>query len=335
MNLDRLATRVLRVAQEANPAVTEVRLTELNGGMSSLTYRVDLISSSGADVCVLKVAPPRLAPTGSRDVLRQTRLLNGLAQAGTVPVPAVWFSMDAESVDDPPFFAMDYCAGETYEPVLHGPRRDLSAGTMRERVFTAIRTLAELHAVDAATVGLGYEPPVSLEAEIERWERALTTVSDDLRIGADAAAQALRAEVPAGRPPTLIHGDYRLGNLLFDGTELTAVVDWEIWARNDSRTDLGWLCLMASPDELPLSGVKDLPLPSVAEIVEIYQRASGYSVRDWGWFRALTQFRYAASLSLLVKRQRRNPSSDPDALALRAQRIRLMLANVPRFVADS
>ncbi|HRE03927.1 MAG TPA: phosphotransferase, partial [Ilumatobacteraceae bacterium] len=88
-------------------------------------------------------------------------------------------------------------------------------------------------------LGLGGEPITTLGDEIDRWERAFTTVSGlpDASRAAEVIG-ALRASVPPGIPARIIHGDFRLGNMLASGAHLNAVVDWEIWGRSDPRLDL-------------------------------------------------------------------------------------------------
>ena len=74
--------------------------------------------------------------------------------------------------------------------------------------------------------------------EVRRWVRTLETVPDDLREGYPEAAEALLGSAPDLLGPTVVHGDYRLGNMLCDGTTITGVIDWELWTASDPRIDL-------------------------------------------------------------------------------------------------
>ena len=101
------------------------------------------------------------------------------------------------------------------------------------------------------SVGLDDEPEVGLDAEVERWVRMFETVTDDLRSGFERAAAALRDTIPEAVPSTIVHGEYRLGNLLAHGDDVAAIIDWELWSREDPQsvmvTRQSVTCQPASP----------------------------------------------------------------------------------------
>jgi aminoglycoside phosphotransferase (APT) family kinase protein len=176
--------------------------------------------------------------------------------------------------------------------------------------------MAALHRVDLAALNLSDEPVVGLDVEIDRWCRSLATVEPTLAPQWRVVADALRAAQPAQLPATLVHGDFRLGNLLADGDRIVAVIDWEIWSVGDPRVDAGWFLANADPRTYgratPLSG----RTPPPAELAAVYAGALGRQVADLDWFQALACFKSAATWSLIVKHNRRRGSLDPGLEAM-------------------
>ena len=290
-----------------------VDVAPLTGGASSLTYsaRVD-----GQRVAV-KVAPPGLPPVLNRDVLRQARILRAL-RATEVPVPEVLFEDGGDSPDVPPFFVMSFVEGASTEPLFDrepgGDEDDEDeddAGTVAERLRNATRTLAALHALDPVHLGLAGEPAVGPGDEIDRWHRLLDTVDPELAPGWPDAAASLRASEPAPVAAAVVHGDFRLGNLLAQGVAITAVVDWEIWAVGDPRVDVGWFLVNADPETYGRDTRYAGALPSPAALLDVYA-ALGRPVADMRWFEALACFKSTATWSLIVKHNRRRPEPDPE-----------------------
>ncbi len=278
----------------------------LAGGASSLTYSA-LVAG---DRVVVKVAPPGLAPVRNRDVLRQARLLHAL-QGTAVPVPAVVWEDAGDPPEVPPLFVMTFLPGTSLEP-LFDRDGDEPAPVVADRLRDAAATMATLHALDPATIGLADDPVVDPGAEVERWCAVLGTVDDALAPGWREVAAALRARTPAPVAPAVVHGDFRLGNLLADGVAVTAVIDWEIWSVGDPRVDLGWFLVNADPETYQRSTRYAGALPSPAELLDVYAGALGREVVDVGWFEALANFKSTATWSLIVKHNRRRDDPDPD-----------------------
>ncbi|HLT11621.1 MAG TPA: phosphotransferase family protein, partial [Micromonosporaceae bacterium] len=236
-----LAVRATRAGQEWREGLTVSDVRPLSGGSSSLTFIADASWPAGDQQVVLKVAPPGLEPVRNRDVLRQGRLMNALHGAPGVKVPEVYFSAAGKSKEVPPFVAMAFVAGECVEPLLEDDRTDALRERTRTRFLDAARMLGNLHRVVPAEVGLGDEPVVTIEDEINRWTRAFTTAPEDLQGEYETCAKALHATVPQPMAHVVNHGDFRLGNTLCDGTKVTSIIDWEIWSVGDPRIDLTWL----------------------------------------------------------------------------------------------
>ncbi|MGH3494261.1 MAG: phosphotransferase family protein, partial [Sciscionella sp.] len=238
-----LIRRVTTVARRTSPGAVVDGLRRLEGGVSSLTYAATLTDALGDRPIVLKVAPPGLAPVRNRNVLRQARVLGGLADLPGFPVPAVLFQDVGEPPEVPPLFAMELCPGDSYEPMLDVSDSPPAPDVAGERMRVAARALARLHTVAPRTLGLGDEPVSPVREELDRWARLFATVDPDIGVGHEKLHARLAQRVPEDIAAQLLHGDYRVANMLFTGPKLEAVIDWEIWSVGDPRSDLAWLLM--------------------------------------------------------------------------------------------
>src|SRR4051794_744877 len=283
-------------------------LEPLLGGMASITYSAR--TADGTRV-VVKVAPPGLEPVRNRDVLRQARVLRAIASAADVAVPGVWGADAGTPPEVPPLFVMDFVDGESYEPRHSDVSERPPAEDVLARAGAAARMLAALHAVSPTELGLD-EPPTTLEAEVERWRKALATcdLAQDIRAAEAEAHRRLRAALPAPIGPAVLHGDWRLGNMQCVGAEIRAVIDWEIWSIGDPRLDLAWLRLMSDPTH-PTAAAPDAPTLEPAGLLAAYEEAARAPVPDLAWFDALVRYKQAAASALLVKNAERRGDSSP------------------------
>jgi aminoglycoside phosphotransferase (APT) family kinase protein len=302
-DLDRLAERL------AVAGVSDVRPME--GGASSLTYGGRL----GGRRVVVKVAPPGVMPLLHRDVLRQARLIRAL-EPTPVPVPEVLWQDPGLPPAVPPLFVMSLLEGSALEPLFDLEEPGPAEPAVAERWRNGARTMAQLHRIEPASLGLGHEPVVGPEQEIDRWCRLLETVDAALVPGWEGMAGTLRSSVPASLPTAIVHGDFRLGNLLAVGERITGIVDWEIWSVGDPRVDLGWFLLNADPETYGRPTRYVGSTPPATELASIYADGLGREVSDLGWFQALASFKSAATWSLIVKHNRRRTSPDPNHEAM-------------------
>ncbi len=294
-------------------------LTKMPTGMSSVTFRLDVratsfarsgtLSSQPIARLAVKLAPPGLEPVRNRDVLRQARVLLALAGADGVVVPRVLFQDTGDPPDVPPMFAMTFEDGDCFEPQSDEgevpPPDEIAA-----RATSAARMLAALHAVPADHPAVAGEPVMALAAEIERWVALFATVEDDLRPHpAVVCGQRLMEGLPDALAPALIHGDYRLGNIIYAGPEPRAIIDWEIWAVEDPRVDLAWFMLNSDPDK-PSAIRRDVGMPPLDELLAVYEERRGSQVADLDWFHALVRFKQAAITASIVKNNRRRGTAD-------------------------
>ncbi len=282
-------------------------VSPLAGGASSLTFRG---ARDGRSV-VIKVAPPGVQPVAHRDVLRQARIIKALA-ATRVPVAEVLWEDPGEPPHIPPLFVMSHVEGDSTEPLFDGcePTPDVV-----ERYRNACRTMAALHSLVPAALGLGGEPVVDPVAEVHRWCDTLRTVDAALVPGWQSVRDALLGCAPTALGPTVVHGDFRLGNLLTVGPRVNAVLDWEIWSIGDPRIDVGWFLINADPDTYHRVPAADGVAPPTAELAQIYQN-EGCAIDDLTWFTALACFKSAATWSLIVKHNRRfrSPRAELEAM---------------------
>jgi aminoglycoside phosphotransferase (APT) family kinase protein len=305
----------------ARLAPTGVRgLRPLSGGASSLTY----VGTLAKQRVAVKVAPPGLEPIRNRDVLRQARIIRALGPS-PVPVPEILWEDPGALPDVPPLFVMSYVEGSVLEPLFDvEPADDVDHAVVAERLRSAARTLAVLHRIAPPTVCLVGEPVVGPAEEVDRWSTLLSTVEQSLVPGWEDAAGALRSSVPDADPAAIVHGDFRLGNLLSVGDRIVAVVDWEIWSIGDPRVDLGWFLLNSDPTTYRRPTRYVGSTPSVTELCAVYEDASGREVEHLDWFVASASFKSAATWSLIVKHNRRRPTPDRE--------VETMVQTLPRLL---
>ncbi|MBK1787412.1 phosphotransferase family protein [Prauserella cavernicola] len=302
-----LATRVRR----ALPVRDAGALSVLEGGRSGLTYLI----RAGELGFVVKAVPPGRPATGRNDVLRQAHVLSALDGHG-LPVPAVI----AHETAEPAWFAMSFAAGDATEPVLD-VEGTIAPALARSRMLAAARVLGALHAVPVERVAAGVgaaggaaPDPADPADELDRWTRTMRAVPRELRPGSEELLAALAASVPASVAPVLLHGDFRLGNLLCEGETPTALIDWEIWSVGDPRVDLGWFGVFTDGRLFPGTGRVVDGLPGEDELVEVYRLArgeSGGTDADYTWFRALGRMKMAAIMGHNLRRHREGRHHDP------------------------
>ena len=271
------------VAQQEGLDAVRVRASQLRrlaGGASREIWSLDLELERDGGVerlpLVLRRDPPgRVGDGGDRGLER--RVLRA-ALAGGVPVPRVhWGSGDASLLGSP-FFLMDRVAGETLPRRLLRDERYAAARAAMAGELGAI--LARIHALDLAQADLAglAAPPRDrspARAEVERVAAGVRALAVEPHPVLDLAERWLLERAPEPQRRALVHGDYRVGNVLFDETGVRAILDWELAHVGDPIEDLGWLCTRAwrfgSP--LPAGGVG-----TREALVEAYEAASGSKV---------------------------------------------------------
>jgi aminoglycoside phosphotransferase (APT) family kinase protein len=330
--LAKLPARVRGAVRRRWPVAQVGALEPLPGGISSLTFAAQLSATGEADGrVVVKVAPPGLAPVRNRDVLRQARVIAAVHGAPGVLVPEVLATDDGS----PPFFVMEFVPGQAYEPKWDVSDAPPVPEVVRARVRATARMLARLQAIEPAAVGIE-DPALVLSEEVERWAALFATAGDDLRVNEPELRDALSARLPAATRAggnRILHGDYRLGNIQFDGERPAAIIDWEIWSVGDPRTDLAWLMAFTDPVAQRVTQCDAVnqaaadAMPSAGEVLAAYMAEAELDEAPAAlpWFMAFCYYKLGAAMSVLAKRNRRAPEPDP-GLELVARTLAPMLA---------
>ncbi|TDQ45864.1 phosphotransferase family protein [Actinorugispora endophytica] len=282
----------------ARPGLVGGELTGelIEGGRSNLTYTV----TDGSGRWVVRRPPlGHVLPT-AHDMAREHRVVSALA--GTdVPVPGVVALCEDESVIGARFYVMDFVPGTPYRSA--GQLGALGPERTRDLVLRLVDTLADLHAVDPASVGLADfgRPDGFLERQVRRWGRQLAASRSRELPGVDELRDRLAASLPESGAAAVVHGDYRLDNALVDEEDrIAAVLDWEMSTLGDPITDLALVLAYTSgglPSDIGVSDVQDAPgFPGADEIVARYAERSGRDVSDLGWYLGFAYFKLAVIL---------------------------------------
>ncbi|MET9257343.1 phosphotransferase family protein [Streptomyces sp. NPDC003717] len=268
----------------------------IEGGRSNLTYAV----SDGTARWVVRRPPLGHVLATAHDMRREHRVISALHPTD-VPVPRPVLLCEDEEVLGAPFYVMEYVEGTPYRTAAQlaplGPERTRAA------VLGLVDTLVTLHAVDPAATGLADfgRPDGFLDRQLRRWAKQLDASRNRDLPGIDELHAALGRELPRSPAPTVVHGDYRLDNVLIgDDDRIRAVLDWEMSTLGDPLTDLGLLVMYSQPIGLPGSPVSTTAEaaghPSPAELVERYAAGSGRDVSAVAWYTAFAWFKLAVIL---------------------------------------
>ncbi len=295
----------------ADPAWKDAEVGLISGGKSNLTY---LVSSAAGDV-VLRRPPLGHILATAHDVAREHRVIAGLAGTG-VPVPEALHLCTDEAVLGAPFLVMEYVRGPIARDGL--PEGYADAPEQRRAIADGlVDTLAALHAVEPAAVGLGGfgRPEGYLSRQVSRWVRQWeATPNEEALPELDALAQKLASSVPTGESGPIVHGDFRLDNTILDPDRpgrIAAVLDWEMSTLGDPLADLGlMLVYWAQADDGPtrrsavlVSQTTRLPgFPTRAEVAARYGAASGRDLSDLPWYVAFGCFKLAVVVAGVAAR---------------------------------
>ncbi|MFJ3955288.1 phosphotransferase family protein [Streptomyces sp. Je 1-4] len=273
-----------------------LRAQLIEGGRSNLTYRV----TDGAASWVVRRPPLGHVLATAHDMQREHRVISALHET-PVPVPETLLLCADESVIGAPFYVMELVEGTPYRTA--GQLAPLGPERTRAVVLSLVDTLVELHAVDPQAVGLGDfgRPDGFLERQLRRWGKQLTASKNRELPGIDELHEALGRALPASPAPAVVHGDYRLDNVLIGADDtLKAVLDWEMSTLGDPLTDLGLLAMYSTDLNLPgspvstTSGAPGHPAP--AELIERYAARSGRDTSAIAWYTAFAWFKLAVIL---------------------------------------
>ncbi|MGW8569982.1 phosphotransferase family protein [Streptomyces niveus] len=268
----------------------------IEGGRSNLTYLV----TDGAHDWVVRRPPLGHVLATAHDMKREFRVISALHPTA-VPVPGPLLLCEDPDVLGAPFYLMEYVRGTPYRTAEQlaplGPERTRAA------LLGLVDTLVELHAVDPSAVGLADfgRPEGFLDRQLRRWGKQLDASRNRELPGVDALHAALGRSLPDSPAPTVIHGDYRLDNVLIgDDDRIKAVLDWEMSTLGDPLTDLGLLVMYSAPLEITGSPISTTAgaagHPDPAELVARYAAGSGRDTSAIAWYTAFAWFKLAVIL---------------------------------------
>ncbi|XP_013416643.1 acyl-CoA dehydrogenase family member 10 isoform X1 [Lingula anatina] len=289
-------------------------------GQSNPTY---FISYGGKNLVLRKKPPGKLLPS-AHAVEREYRVMKAVGTQG-VPVPKMLALCEEDSLLGTPFYIMEHVPGRIFKnpllPEMHFEERKQIYAAMNE-------TLCKIHAVDIAKAYLeDYGKHGNyVQRNLTRWIRQYeASKTKDMPV-MDKLSKWLQDHLPAHERCTVVHGDFRLDNLIYHPTrpEVVAVLDWELSTLGDPLTDLATNCLAYHMPEIPgpLTGfanknIQQLGLPSEQEYLDTYCRNLNIPpIANWNFYVAFQCFRGAAILQGVYKRAISGQGAAPDAEAI-------------------
>ena len=273
-----------------------LRAELVSGGRSNLTYRI----WNDEGEWVLRRPPlGHVLPT-AHDMGREYRVITALADTG-VPVPRTIAFCNDVDVIGAPFYVMEMVHGIIVGDDGLPDGYASSAEDKRRMAAALVDTLATLHGVDWRAAGLeGFGRPEGyLERQVRRWAKQWEGNKTRELPAVDELRRQLERHLPGESDSTIVHGDYRLGNAIFDAADpgrILAVLDWEMSTLGDPLADLGWLLVYWNdPDAVPDPSRVDLPsgFPPESFVVERYAATSARAVDDLAFYAALGFYKLA------------------------------------------
>jgi aminoglycoside phosphotransferase (APT) family kinase protein len=290
----------------------------LTGGQSNPTF---VITLDGKKRYVLRKKPSGPLLPSAHAVDREYRVMKALA--GTdVPVPRMLCLCEDESVVGTIFFVMDFAAGRSFwDPALPGVD-----AAERTAIYTEMnRVIAALHSVDYQAVGLGEfgKPGNYFARQIARWSKQYRASETRVIASMDSLIAWLPDNIPPGDETSLVHGDFRLDNMIFHPTEprVIALLDWELSTLGHPLADFAYhmLAWRLRPDEFRgMAGldIKNLGIPNEGDYVAAYCKRTGRQSIDpshWDFYLAYNMFRLACIRQGIMRRVIDGNASNPNA----------------------
>jgi aminoglycoside phosphotransferase (APT) family kinase protein len=271
----------------------------ISGGRSNLTYKVE----SERNVWVLRRPPlGHVLPT-AHDMAREFRVLSGVAKVD-YPAPKPIALCEDSSVNDYPFYVMEYKEGVIIAEELPGGYAETEA-QRRALSQTLVKTLVQLHAIDYKAVGLEDfgRPDGYLERQVRRWAEQWSRSETRPLAEVNELIERLKAAVPQSPAPTIVHGDYRLGNMMLDPQDpgrCVAVLDWEMCTLGDPLSDVGYTLGYWGEAGDSENQIRARPTSSVTarpgfftrrELIDEYGRVSGRDMSAMEYYQVLAYYK--------------------------------------------
>ncbi|MEB3982079.1 phosphotransferase family protein [Mycobacterium sp. 663a-19] len=259
--------------------VTIGNLRALTGGASRTTWAFDAVTDGRRRPLILRAGPPDDAHAGMELEARS----QAAAAAAGAPVPHILVADDSPAALGNPFLICDEIKGET---IVRRIQRRLDETGRANLLRQCARALAAIHRADADLPGL-------TEAdELDEWRARLDAMGDTTATF-EWGFRWLAARRPEPSPTVLVHGDFRMGNLIVDGCDLAAVLDWELVHRGQAYEDLAWFCIRAWRFGAP-AGLGAGGLGSIESFLVAYEEAGGTTVDRvaFHWWLVLATLRW-------------------------------------------
>ena len=271
------------------------------GGHSNLTYR---FTDASGRAFVLRRPPLGHILESAHDMAREHRIISALVKS-KVPVPQTYALCEDKSINDQPFYIMEFVEGIV--PHNSTVLEQLSSDERRSFGLHVIEVLADLHNTDIDAVGLGQlaKKEDYLARQLKRWtQQWLATKTDEIP-DMDRSLELLHEKRPEQIGATVVHGDYRVGNMLIANGKMAALLDWELCTLGDPLADVGYLLnTWAEPGD-PASETAPTGIggfPTRQEFSDLYEEKTGRSLAEINYYRAFSHWRLAAISQGVYKR---------------------------------
>ena len=274
------------------------------GGHSNLTFKA---TDANGQCYVLRRPPLYLVLATAHDMGREHKIIAALADTD-VPVPQAFGLCEDEAVNERPFYVMDFVDGRVVRNQNQAAALDPE---VRKAASTSIaQTLARIHAVDVDEVGLGDlgRKEDYIARQLRRWLRQFEESKTQDRPQIQEVHDHLVAHIPDQGLAGIVHGDYRLDNcMLDDDGQVVAVLDWELCTLGDRNADVAQLLVYWAEPGDPESALDSPPtatpgFASRAEMLDLYQQASGRDIHNFEFYMAFGYWKLACILEGVYSR---------------------------------
>jgi len=308
--------RLSEYLRDVIPGLGKLSARQFHGGQSNPTYLLD----DGKRRLVLRRKPPGQLLPSAHAVDREYRIMSALQNTG-VPVPRTHVYCDDAAVIGTAFFVMDYLRGRTFwDPALPG----LSADE-RAAIFDDMnRVIAALHSVDYQAIGMAdYGRPGNyLARQVERWTRQYRASETRVIDAMERLIAWLPQHIPEGDETCIVHGDFRLDNLIIHPEEprVIGVLDWELSTLGHPLADFAYHMMAWNVPANVFRGMagvdfRELGIPEEAAYVRRYcERTGRAGIPHWDFYLAFNLFRIAAILQGVYARARQGNASSSNSL---------------------
>ena len=299
IDLDRVTRWVAKRIDGLEPPL---RFELIAGGHSNLTYK---FTDQRGSAYVLRRPPLGHILQSAHDMAREHRIISAL-DATDVPVPKTHGLCEDESVNGQPFYLMAFVEGVApHEPDVTEAMPEAERRTAGEHI---VEVLATLHLVNPDDVGLGNlaRKEAYLARQLKRWTQQWEATKTHEIPEMEESARLLHQDMPEQVGSAIVHGDYRIGNMLIKDGRMAALLDWELCTLGDPLADLGYLLNnWGEPGEAGMETALPTAVggfPSRARVREVYEQRTGRSLARIDYYRAFSHWRLGAIAQGVYKR---------------------------------